>query len=163
MPQVSIFAAYSAGASIATSVEVPAAITANKIKALAGHEKTAYVFARLVPHEFDKKCPCFACDPPKPSPALKRDWYWQRAGWARAPRRLYVRFDIGQRNVRLNVSGGEFFVVVAECDVDYWLAVLPLNAERIGTRLALELALPLTAERATKKREKSNQDKRRNS
>ena len=140
---------------IPTRVEVPAAITANKIKALAGHEKTAHVFARLAPHELDAKCPCFACDPPKPTPGLKRDWYWQRAGWAReAPRRLYARFDIGARNVRLNVKGGEFFVVVAECDVDEWLAVLPLNAP--SARLGLMLALPLTIERATTARRNAN-------
>ena len=152
MPRISIFAAYSASAVIATSVEVPATVTASKIKALAGHEKTAYVFAKLAPHEYDKKCPCFACDPPKPGVGLKRDWYWQRAGWATEPRKLYARFDIGARNVRLNVTGGEYFVVVAECDVDEWLAMLPITTgERVGNeRLGLMLALPLTIERATK-------------
>ena len=148
MPQVSIFAAYSASAVIATSVEVPAGVTANKIKGLAGHENTAHVFARLTPHGFDKKCPCFACDPPKPAPGLKRDWYWQRAGWAReAPRKLYLRADIGARNVRLNIKGGEFFVVVAECDVREWLSELA-GRDRLG----LMLALPATIERATKSR-----------
>jgi len=62
----------------------------------------------------------------------------------RDPQRLYVRFDIGARNVRLNIKGGEHFVVVAECDVDEWLAQLADKG-----RLGMLLALPLTVERAT--------------
>lgn len=125
---------------IAARVEVPAAITANRLKALAGHDKTAYVFARLNPHPYDKKCACHACD-------RTPDGDWIKPGWSNhSPRPLYVRFDIGARNVRLNVKGGELFVVVAACDVADWLAQL---AER--DRRGMLLALPLTIERTTKR------------
>lgn len=147
MPEVSIYAEYSAGECIKTYVEVPDVVPANRIKALAGHDKTASVFAWIGKHPVDKSCPCFVCDNTKAAFDP-----FKRAAWATSdPAKPYVRFDVGARNVRFKVRGGEFFVVVAECDVDYWLAVLPLNAERIGTRLALELALPLTAERAQAK------------
>lgn len=148
MPEVSIFPAFAAGAMIAARVDVPEAITAHKLKALAGHEKTAYVFARLNPHPYDKKCKCHACD-------RTPDGDWKKPGWSRqAPRPLYVRFDIGARNVRLNVKGGEHFVVVAACDVDEWLAEL---AER--DRRGMLLALPLTIER-TSTREVSDDERK---
>ena len=59
MPEVTIFPAYSAGAFVPTRVEVPDVVTANRIKGLAGHERSAYVFAKLNKHEFDKRCPCW--------------------------------------------------------------------------------------------------------
>ena len=140
MPEVSIFPAFSASAVIATSVEIPATVTASKIKGLAGHDKSASLFVRLGPHPFDKKCPCHACD-------RTPDGDWKKAGWMReAPRPLFVRFDIGARNVRLNVKGGEHFVVVADCDVAEWLQELTDRGRR-----GLMLALPLTIERTTKK------------
>ena len=147
LPEVSIYAAYSAGAVIATRVTVPDVVPANKIKALAGHEKTAYVFAALGKHQFDKKCPCYVCDnTPTKEGAFNP---FKRASWQQGePVRPYVRFDIGARNVRLKVRGGEHFVVVAECDIDEWLSTLPLN---LGDRLGLMLALPLTIERAATK------------
>ena len=140
MPQVSIFAAYSAGAFSPLRVEVPETCTANRIKGLAGHKQSAYVFARLIPHEFDKRCPCYACErEPKGD--------WKPIPWTgRKPRPLYVRFDIGARNVRLKVAGGELFVVVAECDVADYLREL---TER--DRRGMMLALPLIVERITKK------------
>lgn len=140
MPEVQIFPAYSAGAMIATRVDVPEAITANKIKATAGHDKTAYVFVRLAPHPYDKKCHCHACD-------RTPDGDWNKPGWSsQTPRPLYVRFDIGARNVRLNVKGGELFVVVAACDVSDWLAEVTGRGRR-----GMLLALPLTIERTTKR------------
>lgn len=142
MPEVAIFAAYSAGALARTWVELPDVVPANRIKALAGHDKTASVFVAMRPHERDDKCKCFVCSEPADR--------FKRPGWARQdPIKPYVRFDVGARNVRLKIRGGEFFVVVAECDVDLWLAELPLNWAG-NERLALELALPLTLERATK-------------
>ena len=149
MPEVSIFAAYSAGAMIATRATVPEVVPANKIKALAGHEKTANVFARLAPHPLDKQCACFACDPPRPSPKFAKDWYWTLRG----AQRRYVRYDIGARNVRLKARDGDFYVVVADCDVDEWL--LELSGR---DRLGLMLALPITLERVTKRKEGAKPD-----
>ena len=150
MPQISIYAAYSAGATIATRVEVPDVVPANKIKALAGHEKTASVFAWLGRHPVDRKCACYVCK------STRKDYDpFKRASWMQAaPARPYVRFDIGARNVRFNLRGGECFVVVAECDVDAWLATLPATAgERLGNaRLGLLMALPLVMERTAAKK-----------
>jgi hypothetical protein len=141
---------------IATRVEVPDAVPANKVKALAGHDKTAYLFAWLGRHPFDRKCACFVCENwPTRTNTFNP---FRRASWQQAePLRPYVRFDIGARNVRLKVKGNEFFVVVAEVDVDEWLATLPLTAgERLGNeRLGLMLALPLTLERANSKKKES--------
>ena len=140
MPEVSIFAAYSAGATIPTRAEVPDVVTANRIKGLAGHKQSAYVFARLIPHDFDKRCPCFAC-------VREPKGDWKPIPWTgHKPRPLYVRFDIGARNVRLKVAGGEFFVVVAEYDVSDFLTELQ-GRDRRG----LALALPLVIERTSKK------------
>lgn len=152
MPEVSIFPAYGAGAMIATRVEVPEVVPANRIKGLVGHDKTASLFAWLGPHAYDKKCACYVCDNTPTNPDKFNPF--KRAAWAQDdPVKPYVRFDIGARNVRLKVRGGEFFVVVAECDVDEWLAMLPITAgERLrNERLGLMLALPLTIERAAKK------------
>ena len=153
MPAVSIYPAYSAGALVVTHVELPEVVPANKIKALAGHDKTASVFVTLPRHEREDKCKCFYCDTPK-----DRRFRYERSGWAtRDPLKPFVRFDIGARNVRFTLRGGERFVVVAECDVDEWLAMLPLSW-RGQERLALEVALPLTLERATKRKKEGAVD-----
>jgi len=145
LPEVSIYPAYSAAAMIATRVKVDEAIPANKIKALAGHDKTAYLFAWLGPHRYDKKCPCYVCDNTPSNPDKFNPF--KRASWMQHdPLKPYVRFDIGARNVRLKIRGGEHFVVVAEVDVDEWLREL---AER--GRLGMILALPVTSERAAAK------------
>jgi len=155
LPEVSIYAEYSARVVIKTHVEVPDVVPANKIKALAGHDKTASVFAWLGKHPLDKRCSCYVCEnTPTKAEAFNP---FKRASWQSSePVKPYVRFDVGARNVRFKIHGGEHFVVVAECDVDLWLALLPLNAgERLGNeRLGLMLALPLTIERAAKKSRK---------
>jgi hypothetical protein len=151
VPEVSIYAEYSARAVIATHVSVPDVIPANKIKALAGHDKTASVFVWLGKHPTDKKCPCYVCEH-----TTKDHDPFKRASWMSSnPIKPFVRFDVGARNVRFKVRGGEHFIVVAECDVDDWLMRLPLNAgERLGnSRLGLALVLPLTIERAKSRKE----------
>lgn len=146
MPEVIIFPAYGAGAMVAIRTEVPATVTAGTIKGLAGHERSAYVFARLNQHGYDKRCPCWAC-----VRTPKGDW--RPISWARVRPgttwHRWLRMDIGQRNVRLNVTGGEFFVVVAEVDIRAWLAEL---IERYG-RAAMLLTLPLYTELARRARE----------
>jgi hypothetical protein len=125
---------------IPTRAELPEATTASKIKALIGHDKTASVFVRLAPHAYDKKCACHACErEPKGD--------WKPIPWTgRQPRRLFVRFDVGARNVRFKLTGGEHFVVVADCDVSDFLAEL-IDRDRRG----MMLALPLTVDRITKR------------
>ena len=150
MPEVSIFPAYGAGVMIATRVVVDEATTANKLKAYVGHDKTAYLFARLPRHEYLKECLCFSCHMATPTKTRPVNWYWTRAGWMRDdPGSSYwrwVRFDMGARNVRLAIQGGEHFVVVAACDVDTWLAELASSG-----RLGMMLALGLTIERKSKR------------
>jgi len=145
LPEVSIYPAYSAAAMIAVRVDVDEAVSANKIKALAGHDRTAYLFARLQPHDLDRKCACYVCDNTPSNPDKFNRF--KRASWMQNdPLKPYVRFDMGARNVRLAVQGGEHFVVVAACDVDAWLAELAGSG-----RLGMMLALPLTIERKSKR------------
>ena len=61
---------------IATRLELPDVVPANKLKALIGFDKTASLFAWLGKHAVDKKCACYVCE------HTRKDFDpYERAGW----------------------------------------------------------------------------------
>lgn len=93
--------------------DAPEKCTALTIKRLAGHDTTSWLYVRLPRHKYDEKCPCYSCEHKE---------FWPRPSWVRKSEHAikwwrWIRADIGARNIRLSLKGGEHFVVVALVDM----------------------------------------------
>lgn len=122
MPVVTIYPAYSqpGGAVRPVRLDAPEATTALRLKRAVGHSAESWLYARLPRHSYDAKCPCYYC-------TNFKSGRWDRLPWAPDARPSiwpYVRADIGPRNVRLKLAGGEHFVCVALPDMPLWAAEL---------------------------------------
>ena len=133
MPRVTILPAYS-GARHGFVNDAPECVTATRIKRAVGCADDSWLYARLPYHADDKACPCYSCV------NAKRGW-WKRPAWVReadfAPSWYrWIRWNLGARNVRLTLKGGEFFVVVALVDMPTFADQLA-NRGVHGQRMAL--------------------------
>jgi hypothetical protein len=119
--RVTIYPAYSSVSGAQSVIfDAPEKCTALTIKKAAGHDATSWLYVRLNAHYVTERCDCFACHHSewwkRPSWVRERDW---APTWAR-----WVRTDIGARNIRLTLQGGEHFVVVALVDMPKFAAEL---------------------------------------
>ena len=126
--------AYSGRDSNPFTLDVDRTTTASRIKGMVGHANSSWLYVRLPFHADDKTCPCYSCV------NAKRGW-WERPAWVReadfAPSWYrWIRWDLGSRNVRLTLKGGEFFVVVALVDMPTFADQLA-NRGVHGQRMAL--------------------------
>lgn len=135
MTQVTIYPAYSMtqAGSAGFTYDAPAATTANRIKRYAGCADSSWLYVRLPRHDDDPACPCYSC--------VHRKW-WTRPGWIHRDTAYepawyrWVRWDIGAKNVRLKIRGGEHFVVVAPVDMPRFAGELAGRGEH-GKLMAL--------------------------
>jgi len=134
VPRVTIYPAYSGGCSALNMIyEAPEKCTALTIKRAAGHDTTSWLYMRLPRHKYDEKCACYSCG--------HKEW-WTRPSWVRksefrATWHRWVRADIGARNIRLSLKGGEHFVVVALVDMPAYAAELAQRGAH-GQMMAFE-------------------------
>ena len=146
MPRVTIYPAFNADRDAPmhrTIFDAPEKTTALAIKRAAGHDSTSWLYVALPRHKYDERCDCYSCE------HFKAGW-WVRPSWSSVPKDqtyppgLYrwIRYDIEARNVRLNIKGGEHFVVVAVVDMPAFARSL---SER--GRHGMLMALPWAARR----------------
>ena len=116
--------------------DVDETTTANKIKRAVGCSDNSWLYLKLPRHADDKTCPCYSCV------NAKRGW-WDRPSWVHPDKwnpaahwHRWVRWDIGARNVRLTLTGGEHFVIVAVVDMPRYAAELCLRGVH-GKTMAL--------------------------
>lgn len=136
MPTVTAYSAYSSAVAVPVRHDVPDTVTAHKLKRVLGHDAADYLFVRLPKHEFTRGCACFFCVNWRRHFMTRPSWLRQDVeypGWW-----AWQRHDIGAKNSRLKLMGGEHFVVVAECDIDQWLDEL-CGRGRLGMMLGLAL------------------------
>ena len=144
MPRVTIYPAFSADrdAPIHRMIfDAPEKTTAHAIKRAAGHDASSWLYVRLPRHKADERCDCYSCEHDKAG-------WWKRPSWSSAPKGetyppglwRWIRYNIEARNVRLNIKGGEHFVVVAVIDMPLFAASLASRG-RHGLLMSLPWAL----------------------
>jgi len=137
VPRVTIYPANSSlpGFALPIIYDAPEKCTALTIKRLAGQDTTSWLYVRLPRHRYDEKCDCYSCEHYKagwwtrPSCVPKSEWRPSMHRW--------IRYELGNRNVRLTIRGGEHFLVVALIDMPAFATDLAELGGRHGALMAL--------------------------
>lgn len=129
-----MYPAYSNEAGDAFTYDAPERVTANAIKRVIGCADSSWLYVKLPRHEYLKGCLCYSCQHDKRG-------FWTRPAWVNAEDYRpsfyrWVRVDIGAKNVRLKLQGGEHFVIVSLCDMPAFATQLASH-DRHGMLMAM--------------------------